>query len=88
MYGGVLAVGIVGAIIARFQPDGMARALVATALAQMVVAVIALIAGWGSGTGRGYRDADRVLRRAVAHIGLAVSESGAGANSRGRSAVG
>jgi hypothetical protein len=47
MYGGVLAVGIIGAVIARFQPHGMARALVATALAQALVAVIALIAGWG-----------------------------------------
>ena len=47
MYGGVLAVGIIGAIIARFRPHGMARALVATALAQALVAVIALIAGWG-----------------------------------------
>ena len=45
MYGGVLAVGIIGAIIARFQPHGMARALFATALAQALVAVIALIAG-------------------------------------------
>ena len=48
MYGGVLAVGIIGAIIARFQPHGMARALFATALAQALVAVIALIAGFGS----------------------------------------
>ena len=47
MYGGVLAVGIIGAIIARFQPDGMARTLVATALAQALVAVIAVIAGMG-----------------------------------------
>lgn len=45
MYGGVLAVGIIGAIIARFQPDGLARALFATALAQAFVAVIVLIAG-------------------------------------------
>ena len=45
MYFGVLAVGIIGAIIARFQPHGMARALLATALAQALVAVIALIAG-------------------------------------------
>ncbi|MFQ5890661.1 MAG: hypothetical protein ACE5JR_11495 [Gemmatimonadota bacterium] len=45
MYIGVLAVGIIGAIIARFQPHGMARALFATALAQTLVAVIALIAG-------------------------------------------
>jgi hypothetical protein len=45
MYVGVLAVGIIGAFIARFQPHGMARALVATALAQALVAVIALAAG-------------------------------------------
>lgn len=45
MYGGVLAVGIIGAIIARFQPRGMERALFATALAQALVAVTALIAG-------------------------------------------
>jgi hypothetical protein len=48
MFGGVLAVGIVGAVIARLQPHGMARALVATALAQALVAGIALIAGLGS----------------------------------------
>ena len=48
MVGGVLAVGIIGAVIARFQPQGMARALVATALAQALVAVIALIAGLGA----------------------------------------
>ena len=48
MYFGVLAVGIIGAIIARFQPGGMARALYVTALAQAVVAAIALVAGLGS----------------------------------------
>jgi predicted lysophospholipase L1 biosynthesis ABC-type transport system permease subunit len=48
MYIGVLAVGIIGAIIARFRPHGMARALFATALAQASVAVIALIFGLGS----------------------------------------
>ena len=47
MYFGVLAVGIIGAFIARFRPHGMARALVATALAQVLVAVIALITGLG-----------------------------------------
>lgn len=41
MYGGVLAVGMIGGIIARFQPRGMARAMLATALAQVLVAVIA-----------------------------------------------
>src|SRR5688572_26940497 len=43
MFGAVLAVGIIGSVIARFQPHGMARALVAMALAQALVAVIALI---------------------------------------------
>jgi hypothetical protein len=45
MYIGVVSVGIIGAIIARFQPHGMARAMVATALAQGLVAVIALTMG-------------------------------------------
>src|SRR5215210_5728734 len=40
MYVGVLAVGIVGAIIARFRPYGMTCALFTTALAQALVAVI------------------------------------------------
>jgi hypothetical protein len=48
MYGGMLAVGILGGLIVRFQPDGMARALAATALAQALVGVIALVAGLGS----------------------------------------
>lgn len=43
MYLGVLAVGIIGAVIAHFRPHGMARALFATALAQAFVPVIALI---------------------------------------------
>ena len=45
MYIGVLAVGIMGAIIARSRPHGMARALFATALAQTLVTVIALVTG-------------------------------------------
>jgi hypothetical protein len=47
MYGGILAVGIIGAIMTRFQPRGMARALVATAHGQALVALLALIAGSG-----------------------------------------
>ena len=43
----VLAVGIIGAIIVRFRPHGMARALFATAFAQALVAVIVLIIGLG-----------------------------------------
>jgi len=45
MYVGVLAVGFIGAIIVRLRPHGMACALFATALAQVLVAVIALFAG-------------------------------------------
>ena len=48
MYFGVIAVGIIGASAARLRPPGMARALFATALAQALVAVIALIIGLGS----------------------------------------
>lgn len=45
IYAGVLAVGIVGALIARFRARGMARAMVATAVAQALVVVIALVVG-------------------------------------------
>ncbi len=48
MYGGVVAVGVIGAIIARFQPQGMARVMFATALTQTLVAVIALVGRMGS----------------------------------------
>ena len=52
LYLGVPAVGIIGAVIARLEPRGMARALVATALAQALIGAIALILGWGApGTG-------------------------------------
>ena len=43
MYGGVLAIGFLGAIIAELRPQGMARVLFAMALAQAVVPLIALI---------------------------------------------
>ncbi|MEG4281348.1 hypothetical protein QUA62_28380 [Microcoleus sp. MON1_C1] len=43
MYFGVVAIGILGATIARLRPRGMARTLFATALAQALVPVIALI---------------------------------------------
>ena len=42
LYVGVLAIGFVGAIIARLQPRGLARALFATALAQALVGAVAL----------------------------------------------
>jgi hypothetical protein len=47
MYLGVVAVGLGGAFVARFQARSMARALVATAFAQALVAAIALLAGLG-----------------------------------------
>lgn len=43
MYLGVLAVGLIGSIIVRLKPRGMARVLFATALVQALVPVIALI---------------------------------------------
>ena len=45
MYAAVLAVGAIGAVIARLRPRGMALTLLAMALAQGLVAVIALVAG-------------------------------------------
>jgi hypothetical protein len=43
MYFGVPIVGGIGAAVARLQPNGMARALFATALAQALVLAVALI---------------------------------------------
>ncbi|MBD2748734.1 hypothetical protein IC232_18730 [Microvirga sp. BT688] len=48
MYAGVLAVAVLGGLIVRFDPRRMAHVLVATALAQALVGVIALSAGLGS----------------------------------------
>ena len=47
MYLGVLAVGIAGAAVARLRPQGMKRAMLATAGAQALVAAIALALGLG-----------------------------------------
>jgi hypothetical protein len=47
LFAGVLAVGISGAILAGLQPAGMTRALLATALVQAAVGLIAIVAGWG-----------------------------------------
>ncbi len=48
MYGGVLAVGIISALLVRFRPHGMALALAATAVAQALVGAIVLVAGLDS----------------------------------------
>ncbi|WP_217992513.1 hypothetical protein [Longimonas halophila] len=54
MYGGVLAVALIGALGARFSARGIAQTLFATALAQMAIttgAIIADIGGAASGWG-------------------------------------
>lgn len=45
MFAGVIAVGTIGAIVARFHPAGMRWAMIATAVAQATVAAVA----WRSG---------------------------------------
>ncbi len=47
MYVGVLAVLVIGALVARLRPAGMARATFATAFALALVAVITVLAGLG-----------------------------------------
>jgi len=47
VYAGVLMVAVIGSAISAFKPAGMARALFATAAAQMIVTVAAL--AWGRG---------------------------------------
>lgn len=47
MYLAILAVGIIGALIVRLRPRGMADVLVAMALAQAVIAAIAIVGGLG-----------------------------------------
>ncbi len=48
MFGGVLAIGLVGGLLARFQPRGMTWALVAMAVAQLSVSAITHVLGWGA----------------------------------------
>lgn len=45
-FGAVLAVGLVGALLARFRAPGMVRTLVAAAIVHALVSGVALIAGW------------------------------------------
>lgn len=51
MYGAVFVVGLIGSLLARFKPRGMARTLFAAALVQISIPVIALIVwpgiSWG-----------------------------------------
>jgi len=48
MYLGVLAVGALGSVVARFRPRGMARAMLATAGGQALVAAIAIVGDLGA----------------------------------------
>lgn len=48
MYAGVLAIGITGALLARFRSRGMAWAMAAASAAQAVVAGIAIVGGLGA----------------------------------------
>ena len=43
---GAIVVGAIGALIAWFKPEGMARALYATAIVHALVSVVAIVAGW------------------------------------------
>ena len=82
LYLGALAVGfVVGALIARFEPQGMAWALLATALALAFIPVVALIL-WpvviNEPPGRDRCvHSQQLLRFVVSRIGIAVSALGA-----------
>lgn len=56
LFGGVILVGLIGAVIARFRPAGMAWALIAMAIAQAAIAV------------RIYLDGDRVAVLAAVFV--------------------
>lgn len=46
MFFGVIAVALIGAILARFKPKGMARAMLAAGIAQIIVTAVALYYGY------------------------------------------
>lgn len=47
MYAGPLAIAVAGSALARFRPAGMARSMAAAAIAQLLVFMVALVAGLG-----------------------------------------
>jgi hypothetical protein len=53
MFLGVIGVGVIGAIIARARPAGMARAMLVAAGAQVLAGIVGLAAGWASPGGEG-----------------------------------
>jgi hypothetical protein len=50
LFGGVLAIGLIGALVARFRPRGLVRAMQVTAAAQGVMAMYALFGGYAEVT--------------------------------------
>ena len=50
LFGGVLSIGLIGALLARFRPQGLARAMYATAAAQGAMALYALFGGYAGVT--------------------------------------
>ena len=50
LFGGVLAIALLGALVARFRPRGMARAMRAAATAQAAMALYALFGGYAEVT--------------------------------------
>ena len=48
VYGGVVLIGVIGAAIARLRPEGMARTLLAMAIAQASIGAIALVGRLGA----------------------------------------
>lgn len=56
MFGGVIAVAVLGSVIGGFKAGGMARAMFAAAAAQVAVGLIGLAAGWASPGGEGVKE--------------------------------
>jgi hypothetical protein len=50
LFAGVLAIGVIGTLVARFRPQGMVRAMHATAAAQAAMALYALFGGYAEVT--------------------------------------
>ncbi len=48
LYGGVLAIAVIGAIAARFRAGGMAATMLIAGFAQVAIGATAVIAGWGT----------------------------------------
>jgi hypothetical protein len=71
MYFAVIAVGIVGALMARFRPGGMARVLLAVALTQAAIGAFAIV----TGLGRPYSGALELLLLNAFFVALFVSSA-------------